>query len=216
MKKLLLTVSALAALTMLAPTSSFAQADLECIGLYFTDGTDADLLGDSCTTGAFLDHITAYIVFLNPSLDSSRGFECGISLSTPSKDTMFNTSITTSSYATANVTNVGVNDAVAGTYNWIVGFGDPVTITGSALTLATLDIFLLDNGQLNFNLRASVPSSDPLDLNPVVLKPDFSELVVGMHQAGDSPSLIINPAGSCDVILPSEDMSFGGVKSLFR
>ncbi|MFH2051886.1 MAG: hypothetical protein ABIK96_05405 [bacterium] len=212
MKKLLLTVSALAALTLLAPTSSFAQPDLECIGLYFSGGA-------SCTEADFLAHVPAYIVYLNPTISETRGFECGFDITTPTKDVqVFNTNVSVT-YPTP-ATDVGVSSAADGTYNYITGYGSPIVISGPAITLATLDIFYLDMATtLEFNLRACIPSSDPLGENPVVLRPDFTEKVIGMHHAEGSPSLVLKPTGTgggCDVVLPDEDMSFGSVKSLFR
>ncbi len=37
-----------------------------------------------------------------------------------------------------------------------------------------------------------------------------------MNQAVGSANMILNPSGDCDVTLPTEEMSFGAVKSLFR
>lgn len=214
MKKLLLTVSALAALTLLAPTSSFAQPDLECIGLYFSGGA-------SCTEATFLAHVPAYIVYLNSSLSETRGFECGFDITTPGKDVqVFNTNVSVT-YPTP-ATDVGNSSPADGTYNYITGYGSPLVISSPGVILATLDIFYLDmSTTLEFNLRPAIPSSDPLDANPVVLRPDFTEKVIGMHQQQDpaSPSLVLKPTGTgggCDVVLPDEDMSFGSVKSLFR
>ncbi len=206
MKKLLLTAVALAALTLMAaPHSSYAQDDY--IGLYFDDNA-------SCTTGAFLDHVAAYIVYLNPTLTSTRGFECGFDITSPTKDANFNTSVSVS--YPAQFTDVGVNDAAAGSYNYITGYATPVEITGSSFVFGTLDIFILDPGELDFTLRGAIPSSDTVNGLPMVMLDDFSLMTMNLAQAEGSATIILNPTGDCGVSLPTEDMSFGAVKGLFR
>jgi len=207
MKKVLLTVFALAALTLLAlPQSSYAQ--VEALGMYFAANDS------SCTTGAFLDHITAYIVYLNPQLPETRGFECGYDLTLPAaKGAAINTNISVSFPVSA--TDVGVDDSPNGNYNRIVGYSGPVATSGATI-MATLDIFVLDAGQIDITMRPASPQSPPLDGNPKVVKGNFDLLSVPQSNASGSASLVINGATPCGVTLDSEDMSFGAVKSLFR
>ncbi len=203
MKKMLLTVVALAALTLMAaPHSSYAQDDV--MGMYFADGS-------SCTTAAFLDHVTATIVYLNPTLTKTRGFECGIVM-----ENATNTSITVTYPAPA--TDVGAPNIGGNNYNYITGYATPqdVPVNGDGFVLATLDIFVLDSGTINFTLRPASPSSDLNEELPMVMLDDFSLMTTIVAQATGSVTMTLNPAGDCGVVLPTEDMSFGGVKSLFR
>ncbi len=205
MKKLLLTAVALAALTLMAaPHSSYAQDDY--IGMYF-DGNA------SCTTADFLAHVNAYIVYLNPTLTSTRGFECGFDITSPTATT-FNSSVSVT-YPTDFV-DVGVNDAANGAYNYITGYSAPVAISGN-FVFGTLDIFYLDmDTELDFNLRGADPSSDTVNGLPMVMLDDFSLMPLNLAPAEGSPALILNGTGDCGVTLPTEDMSFGAVKGLFR
>ena len=78
-----------------------------------------------------------------------------------------------------------------------------------------MDIFVLDmDTQLNFTLEYADPVT--LGTKPIVMREDFSLFDVDFMQVGASPSLILNPAGGCDVVNPTEDISWGAVKSLFR
>ncbi len=211
MKKVLLTIFALAALTLLAlPQGSYAQ---ETMRMFFNDNPTDPLTDYSCTTGNFLDHITAYIIYQNPSLTQTRGFECGYDVTLPgAKGAAINTSITASFPLQA--TDVGVDNSTAGTYNRIVGFSDPLA-TSTNTVLATLDIFILDSGEIDITMRPADPQSPPLDGNPKVVKSDFNLQSVPMWYGEGSPALIINPTGACGVV-ENEDISFGSVKSLFR
>ena len=208
MKRMLLTVFALAALTLLAlPQGSYAQ---ETLGMWFEQPDT------SCTTAAFLDHVTAHIVYMNPSIPSTRGFECGYDATLPgAKGAQINTNISVS--FPIDVIDVGLDDSGAGTYNRIVGFSTPLPTT-SATIMCILDIFVLDAGQINILMRPAAPQSPPIDGNPKVVKEDFNLVSVPLaHASGSEATLKINPVGgACGVVLDNEDMSFGSVKSLFR
>ncbi len=214
MKKLLLTVSALAALTMLAPTSSFADSSNGYMGLYFP-GTPANGPGLSCAEIAFVAHKTIYIVALNPVIPGIKGFECGIDVTSPTLET-FNTNISVTSYAGPAV-DIGNKDSINGDYNFIVGYNAAVPVVSGSLILATLDVFYLESAgdRLELTLRAAIPPSHGTPV-PLFLNEANEEVQVAVTQDPASPTLIINPGGDCEVVLPSEDMSFGGVKSLFR
>ncbi|MFH2052548.1 MAG: hypothetical protein ABIK96_08780 [bacterium] len=172
------------------------SGDTEVIRLYFDDSA-------FCTEANFLDHVRAYIVYDNPTLPAIRGFECGFDITTPGKDIqVFNTNVSVT-YPTPAI-DVGLSSPPDGTYNYIVGYGSPLVVTGTALTLGTLDIFYLDmSTTLEFTLRASIPSSDPLDLRPVVVRENFSEYIVELGQVEGSPSLVLKPTGTggdCPVV----------------
>ncbi len=159
--------------------------------MYFADWT-------ACTTAGFLDHLTAYIVYENPSLTSVRGFECGYDVILPgAKGAQINTSITASFPVPS--TDVGVDNSTAGTYNRIVGYSDPLPVSGNTV-LATLDIFILDSGEIDISLRPADPQSPPLDGNPKVVKDDFNLFSVPVGYAPGSPALIINGGDPCGVV----------------
>src|SRR3989339_566227 len=158
MKKLLMLVSALAALSLLAPNAGYALGENGYMGLYF------DTAGQtSCTTGVFLTHVTAYIVYALPVIDSSRGFQCGIIISSPAKDAQLNTTIAVTYPVPA--TDVGVNAYPK--FNYITGYSTPQLI-GDSFVFATLDIFVLDmDTQLNFTLEYADPVT--LGTKPIVM-----------------------------------------------
>ncbi len=165
----------------------------EALGMYF----DQDAT-QSCTTASFLDHVTAYIIYRAPSLAEIRGFECGYDVTLPgAKGAAINTSIT-ASYP-VNVTDVGIDDTFNGIYNRIVGYAEPLFTTDNTI-VATLDIFVLDSGEIDITMRAADPQSPPLDGLPKMVKPDFNLLSVRMPYAPGSPALIINGGDPCGVI----------------
>ena len=173
-------------------------------GLYEPGGVFSDYLTmyfddeAPCTSGAFLDHVAAYIVYMNPTLDRVRGIECGFDITSPTKDSNFNTSVSVSYPAQA--TDVGVSDAAAGTYNYITGYATPLDVTGSSFVFATLDIFVLDAGELDFTLRGSIPSSDTENGMPMVMLDDFSLMSLQLGMQPGSPTMVLNPTGDCPVV----------------
>jgi len=186
------------ALVSLLATSAFAglDTDSDMIGVYF------DTAGDVvCATAAFIDHVPAYILYTNPTLPTTRGFELGMDVIG-----VGNTSISVAFPVSA--TNVGVT--TGGNVNIIAGYASPIP-TSAATVMATLDVFYLDFAPLDFMLRASNPSSNSQGL-PMVVRDDFSLMTVGFS-APTGPAAQIN--GACSVV-ENEDASFGAVKALFR
>lgn len=215
MKKLLMIVSALAALSLLAPSSSFARnfdKDFpDYMGMFITsvNGVPADY--ESCTPVAFLQHLTVKIILMNASIASTGAFECGWDV-TGGGLTAFNTNCTIT-YAAPGI-EVGVNTPSAGTYNIIYGFGAPLALTPFT-ELASLDVFYLDMVPLDFTLRNANPPSIPGVL-PVFASADYVTLYpASVIQNGGSATIHFGDA-NCDVTLPTEDVSWGAVKSLFR
>lgn len=149
-----------------------------------------------CTTASFLQHKTAYIVYVHPVIPTVLGFECGIDISRPAKDSQVVNSSISATYPTSAV-DVGMSTPPS--YNYIVGFASAMPVTGDAFILATLDVFVLDNGQLDFTVRASNPSSDGGDL-PNILAEDFSFFNVGLGMELGSPTMVLNPVGECPVV----------------
>ena len=181
-------------LASLVASTAFAglDTDTDMMGLYFD--TNGDVV---CRTAAFLAHVPAYLLYTNPSLPSTRGFECSIS------KTVGNSALTWSFPVPA--TNVGVGTSL------IVGYGAPI-LTSAATLLASCDVFFLDFTPVDFFLGPSVPSSNADGL-PMVMLEDFSLMTVGTSVEG-GPCAQIN-APQCSVV-ENEDASFGAVKALFR
>ncbi len=165
--------------------------------LYFDGGGGPDVPGEPCTTADFLDHVTAYIVYMNPTVGNTRGFEAGFDITTPAGATSI-FSLVTVTYP-IDAVDVGTSDPLAGTYNYITGYAAPLEITGSSFVFATLDIFVLDAGELDFTLRGSIPWSPPNNL-PKVMLGDFSLLPLELGMAEGSPTMVLNPTGDCPVI----------------
>ncbi len=187
------------ALVSLLAASAFAglDPDPDMMGLYFDD------MGMTvCTQGAFIDHIPMYVLYTNPTIATTRGFECGITV-----NGLTNTSISVT-YPTS-ATDVGTQDG--NTFNYIAGYASPIP-TSEVTVLATLDIFYLDQVPLDFYLGPATPSSDPNAMYPMVMLEDFSLMTVGTSTDG-GVSAQIN--GEC-IVVDNEDASFGAVKALFR
>jgi hypothetical protein len=157
----------------------FYQFSDEMIGLYFDTG------GTSNTVAVgFLDHATAYILYMNPSIAATGGFECGFDLS-KSTGTLFNTLVSVS-YPTQSV-DVGTNYTSAGIYNYIVGFGSPLLTSGRTV-MATLDFFFLEQMDVFSDLRGAIPSST--DGPPAVMTSDYERIIpVAMPTGPGVPDL---------------------------
>ena len=171
----------------------------DAIGFWFDQNASV-----SCTEAAFLAHVPAYILYSNPSIGETRGFECGLQFS---GGAAWNTAV--SATFPVSATNVGVNTPSTGTYNYIVGFGSPLPTTVNTV-VATLDIFYLDFFAFDIDLGGAIQSSSPNGL-PVVLRPDFSEMEA---QAG-SPTATLAQAGGCGAKTASAG-SYEGVRNLFK
>jgi hypothetical protein len=181
-------------LASLVASTAFAglDTDTDMMGLYFD--TQGDVV---CKTAAFLNHVPAYILYTNPSIPTTRGFECAIS------KTVGNSSLTWSFPLPS--TNVGVGASL------IVGYSVPMP-TVPATLMATCDIFFLDFIPVDFFIGPSAPSSNSDGL-PMVMLEDFSLKTVGTSVL-DGPCAQIN-APQC-MVVENEDASFGAMKALFR
>ncbi len=160
---------------------AYQQTETETLGLYF------DTQGSSnVQTASLFDHVTAYILYNNPSIIRTRGFECGIDLvrrdhASPLSSTM------AVSFPLEQV-DIGLSNPDLGQYNIIVGYSFPLP-TGIHTVLATLDIHYLDNSDVGFFLRPSEPQSDPQDGLPKLIRDDFSLLSLPMASDPDQPAL---------------------------
>ncbi len=192
---------ALALISLLA-VSAFAglDQDPDMLGLYFDD-TGMTV----CTTANFIDHVPAYILYTNPTIATTRGFECGLTVLGRT-----NTSVTVT--YPVPTTDVGTPALGGNDFNYIAGYSTPV-LTSDVMVMATLDIFYLDTNPLDFVLGPASPSSDTNGAYPMIMLEDFSLMTVGTSTDG-GVSAQIN-AAQCSVV-DNEEASFGAVKALFR
>ncbi len=175
-------------------SATYLTETSEAIGLYFDTAAT-----QTCTDAAFLNHIPAYIIYTEPSIPSTRGFECGIQLTGAT-----NTSVSVTYPMQA--TDVGTFDGDTYTYNYIAGYADPMPTT-SATVMATLDIFFLDMGTVTMTMLPANPSSSTSDpLMPMVMLEDYSLLDVQIA----TPEDILATAGECGAT------SYDGVRNLFK
>ncbi len=173
----------------------------ESLGLFFDlDGTQ------TCTEGAFFAHVPAYIIFKDPSISTTRGFEIGIDFSSEGLTT-FNSNMTVSFPLAA--TNVGSGSTVDGIYNYIVGYGFPLPTTANTV-MATLDLFFVETGALDMNLRPAIPSSSHNGL-PMVLLEDYSIKDVAIA----NPVATVTQPGGCPVPVTTS-AAMNEVRNLYR
>ncbi len=199
MKRTLLLLTAIMMVATLASANLDPSAN-DQIGMYFD--TNADVV---CTTANFIDHVPAYFILTNPTMTSTRGFELGLDVIGRT-----NTSVTVT--YPVNATDVGAAGTGGHTYNYIVGYANPM-LTQPATVLATLDIFYLDQNPLDFIITPAAPSSDPAGLVPMLMLEDFSLVPANTSNEPGLPAAQIN--GAC-IVVDNEDASFGAVKALFR
>ncbi len=159
-------------------------------GMYF----DQDAT-ESCSPAGFLDHVTAYIIYRDPELIQIRGFECGFDITLPAQPGASIISAVTTTFPVP-ATDVGINDPGRGVYNLIVGFNYALG-TVPATVVATLDILVLDQGEIDITLRAADPQSPPLDDLPKVVRNDYGLTSVSMAYAPGVPALVITGGDPC-------------------
>ncbi len=193
MKKLIVLLMA-----MLIATSAFAIVDPDdnMMGFYFD--TEADF---PCVSGVnAYDTIPMYLVMTNMVADELYGFEVGYTIEGSAM-------VLSTTFDNPSVIDVGE----AG--NHIVGFGSP-TVTAPVTFLATLSVMYMDTAleAVGFTMHGTIPSSiDPA--YPVILLADGELLSVGLS-AESGYGAEINGA-PCSVVA-TDDVSFDGIKSLYR
>ncbi len=178
---------------------NYTAQSAEALGLYF----DVDAT-QTCTEGAFLDHVPAYLIYTDPSIVATRGFECGIDFS---GGATYNTSMTVSYPLPA--TDVGTSAASEGSYNYIVGYSTPLP-TSAVTVMATLDIFYLDFNPIDMAMRAAIPSSSFIDM-PMIMLEDFSLMDIAIA----TPVSSLTAPGGC-VKSASARASMNEVRNLYK
>ena len=213
MKKLLFAVSALAALSLLAPSAGFAQGAYNQLGIY-TDNTG---LASSANYVATVNvPFFAYLVLTNPynyaqgpigseveaAVTAIDGWEARITF--PADATWFTLSTT----FPANAIDIGAKP------DFVVGFATSVPVTGNAVVLCTWQFMALAPTKFNtfFNV-ASIPSI-PGTMAIVDANDDGPNLVSVYPSTNDFAVPVFSVNGTDAVAVENE--SWGGVKALFR
>jgi len=205
MKKLVFAIAALAALSLLAPTSGFAQLDLTAnnqIGIYAdTDATAAYVEGvDNLTS------VTGYLIVTNPYNEAEGeaaaalgGFE--VALNVPA-------SCVLTGAAFPNDTALNVGDAD----NMIVGLGTPSQVINNMVHLATLTFLYVGGGApAEITLAPTEPASIE-GVMDVVIGSDRIEPCYPSSGNFASPVFGINTTD----IVATEMSSFDNVKAMYR
>ncbi len=201
MKKLLFAVSALAALSLLAPTTGIAGAYNQ-LGFY----TDGEMTASSATAAAYTT-VEIYLVISNPwnevedrAIASISGVEVTFSIPDNGLD---------QATIWTNGTGTDFGDAINGHF---VGWGTPVPVADEMCHLATKTIFLM-------NVNPFVAHVAPHTLNPsipghmAILDFDGSTIQKVYPSSGsyDDPVFGFNTT-----VVATEETSFDGLKALYR
>ncbi len=204
MKKLLYTVSALAALALLAPSAGFAAGAFNQFGIY-TD-VEGDFSTASITTPTNTP-FSAYFVITNPynddlgtAIPTVSGFECQVLLPATGLFTL-------AAVLPPNMLNVGTVP------DYIVG-GESQPAVGA------------NNAVLMISFQFMATTADPME---IFLAPSSAPSIPGTMAIADGadPAILISCyPSSGDFALPvfgintavvaTENESWGGVKALFR
>ncbi len=202
MKKLLFAVSALAALSLLAPSSGLAQPYYNQLGI-FTDtaGTITGAQGVASNS-----QVTGYVVVSNP-----RNLETGTNL----------TSIKAAEWgvvAPAVVIPLSLSFPVAAlnigtTTNAIVGYSTPVTVSGGMAVLGTYAFLYVGAGApAEFLLAPAEPASVPGFMAIV----DITDSLISVYPASGSFDNVIFGINTGENPLATEPASMDAVKALYR
>ncbi len=184
-------------MAMMIATSAFAIVDPDdnMMGFYFD--TEAD---NPCATVPAFTTVPMYLVMTNMTSDALYGFEVGYTIEG-------NAMVLSTEFDNPSIIDVGQPG------NHIVGFGSP-TMTAPVTFLATLSVMNMDAalGTIGFTMHGTNPSSmDPA--YPVILLAGGELLSVGLS-AENGYGAEINGA-ECGVVA-TDDVSFDGIKSLYR
>ena len=206
MKKLLFVVSALAALSLLAPSTGFAQhVHPSQLGIYeFSDGTG--------TTGTFDvgTPVTVFLVLTKPEKDgvpiaTVNAFECTLNFNPAGN--MFKLAEV---FPGDNI-NVGDNSDIAqGFLEYIVGFATDHPVTDQSITLVTFTFMHTAPGLIEISLS---PTSKPSVPGVMAFQSIPGDLRTMYTAAGPDGGPVYAFDGSA---VATEIESFGSVKALYR
>ncbi len=206
MKKLLFVVSALAALSLLAPSTGFAQHVYPSqLGIYeFSDGTGA--------TGTFDvgSPVTIFLVLTKPEKEgvpiaTINAFECTLNFNPAGN--MFKLAEV---FPGDNI-NVGDNSDIAqGFLEYIVGFATDHPVTDESITLITFTFMHTAPGLIEISLS---PTSKPSIPGEMAYQSIPGDLRVMNTAAGLLGGPVYAFDGSAVAI---EIETFGSIKALYR
>ena len=204
MKKLFYVVSALAALTLLAPNVGFAQSADNQLGIY---GDEAGSLDSQNFVVAASTPFTAYMVLTNPvdnydmAVGEVEAFECRVAFSNGAM--VFKLAETLPPQAI----NVGDSSNPAAGLEYAVGLGVPTPVVGGAVTLVEFTFMVLAVSQIDVFIEESQGG------NLYYQEADNKELV-DYYPSSSDPAMPV--ASFNGTVTPVDEETWGGVKALYR
>ena len=201
MKKLLFVASALAALSLLAPSSGFAQADNQ-VGVYF----DMEGTVTGFTPIAF-EAFDCYVLMFQPVDDDGfpvteiEAFEFMVTFQNGAGVIKNNETLP------PGAINVGNSSSPAAGLEYAVGLASPIEIVDGLVQLVALSLIVLSVEE-NFIYMNNSPLGNMYYQNA-----GDGQLVNFYPTSGDSA----DPVAAIDgTVTPVEASTWGGVKSLYR
>ncbi len=204
MKKMFFAVSALAALSLLAPTMGFAQGADNQLGFY----SDADMSSSSLDAAAY-STVEVFMIVTNPyndtenrAIESIFGIEFSVMIPAGTAQVISTT-------WTNNANAIDVDNTPD---NHIVGWGLPVPTVGGVIQLGTKSVLLL--------------TADPfvIHIAPHITTPSIPGAMAILDFDGSTIQPIYPSSGSYDnpvfgfntTVVATEPTSFDNVKALYR
>lgn len=174
--------------------------DPDQMGVYFDRNAD-----QVCRTTTGTQVLEAYLIYTRPSLATIRGFECKVRLELPGGGSTVLLDSQLEAYG-INLETSGADEA-----RFLVGFHQPVA-TSEAMVLATIQIFRIDDEQVDLYLEPADPAS--LDsAYPLVVAADYSLHAVGIS-APYGPSASVN-GDPCQVVA-TDEAAWDSIKAMYR
>ena len=205
MKKLLFTLSALAALTLLAPATGSAYDNIMAIIVEDPATADASAPLDSILEddGVAAHIVNFYLVLMNPTDTALYGYEFSVDMGDGPGVLM------------TPILYGGSPLNVSSSPNFIVGLGTPLPTVADGFThIATFPVYYLVPP---LPVIITLNSADPYSLEdypdlPVLLISGGLMVPAGTSTAAGSPTACIN----CDLIVASEETSWDRMKAMYR
>ncbi len=203
MKKLLFAVSALAALSLLAPSAGFAQAYNQ-MGIYLDE--EATTVNTTLETGLLDVYLVATMPYSHTAdapVTVIKGFECAIIIAG------------TATYLDAANTYPVPGLNVGNDRNMHYGFSAGAAVSGTSMVLCELHILKASAGTLTFH----VAPADPASVDGMMAIIDFTtapQTLVGMNPASgsfDDPVFAVNVDPG---IVATEATTFDNIKAMYR
>lgn len=206
MKKLFFAVSALAALSLLAPSTGFAQVTYtpSHLGLY------TEAMEVNAALPQFQQMVVNLVITTPYNGEESRdvawvgGYECGIVLNGSGL-------LTTVTWPTATALNVGTAD------NQIVAFGpNPIQVVDGAAVLANFNFLNTGDGPLTITLIPAEPTSVP---GMMAFLDDEGTVNGGLLPLMTSAGDFANPVFGFNAdpqIVATDASSFDNIKAMYR